>query len=417
MADTLELFAAGRRAGPGGLASVHDSGGERALFADLAADAGVPFAAISEGTKERLEAVMEPGLPAVNPLDAWGSVDRAEETFLECILAVHDDADTAAVAFCVDLTREEVEDEGYVRVAKDAWAAGNKPMALVSNLASAIDRRDVASIRSDGIPVLEGTVTGLAAFGHLLALREHRSLPRVVPYPVVDPGVRERWRERLGSGERVDEVEALTLLSDYGIRVTRAETATSIDHAEESARRIGWPVALKTAHPDVDHKSDAGGVVLGLRNEEELRAAYEDLLGRLGPSVVVAAMGSPGLELALGMVRDEQFGPIVMVATGGVLVEDIRDRRFALPPLDRARARGLIDRLAVRPLLDGARGRPRADADALIRAVVALSGLATDLGDLIDELDVNPFVAAADGCMALDALVLPRVTDGSAGAK
>jgi acetate---CoA ligase (ADP-forming) len=417
MADTLELFAAGRRAGPGGLASVHDSGGERALFADLAADARVPFAAISEGTKQRLETVLEPGLPAVNPLDAWGSVNRAEETFLECIRAVHDDADTAAVAFCVDLTREEVEDQGYVRVARDAWCAGNKPMAIVSNLASAIDRRDAASLRREGIPVLEGTVTGLAAFGHLLALRDHRSLPPVVTSPTVDPTVRERWRERLRSGERFSEVEAFTLLSDYGIRVTTIEPATSIAGVEEAARRIGWPVALKTANPDVDHKSDAGGVILGLRNEDELRAAYEDLQARLGPSVVVAAMGSSGLELALGMVRDDQFGPIVMVATGGVLVEGIRDRRFALPPLDRARARALIDRLAVRPLLDGGRGRPPADTDALIHAVIALSGLATDLGHVINELDVNPFVAGPDGCVALDALILSRVTNGSPGAE
>jgi hypothetical protein len=173
-----------------------------------------------------------------------------------------------------------------------------------------------------------------------------------------------------------------------------------------AAGRVGWPVALKTAAPGVDHKSDVGGVKLGLAGPGQLAAAYADLAGRLGPRVVVASMAGPGVELALGMVRDPQFGPLVMVAAGGVLVEVLGDRRFALPPVQAHTARSLLDRLAVRPLLDGARGAPPADLDAVADAVVRLSALAVDLGDHLAAVDVNPLVAGPHGCLAVDAVVV-----------
>jgi len=115
----------------------------------------------------------------------------------------------------------------------------------------------------------------------------------------------------------------------------------------------------------------------------------------------------PGFEMALGVVHDPQFGPLVMVAAGGVLIEMLDDRRLALPPLDEVRASRLIDRLAARPLLDGVRGAPPADIAALARALARLSSLAVDLGDLIGAIDVNPIVVGPHGCAAVDALVEP----------
>jgi succinyl-CoA synthetase beta subunit len=204
----------------------------------------------------------------------------------------------------------------------------------------------------------------------------------------------------------VGEVEALAMLADWGVPVVAAREAASLDAAVAAAGRVGWPVALKTAAPGVDHKSDVGGVKLGLAGPGQLAAAYADLAGRLGPRVVVASMAGPGVELALGMVRDPQFGPLVMVAAGGVLVEVLGDRRFALPPVQAHTARSLLDRLAVRPLLDGARGAPSADLDAVADAVVRLSALAVDLGDHLAAVDVNPLVAGPHGCLAVDAVVV-----------
>jgi len=419
LADTCELLTAGRRAFPGGLAAIHDSGGERAHLMDLAEELGVPLARLSEATRARLAAVLEPGLPAANPLDAWGTGNDADEIFAACTRALLDDPDTGALAIALDLTTEPTPETSWTGLAIQAAAATAKPVAVVGNLASAVDRADAARLRAAGVPVLEGTATGLAALGHLLARRDFLAHPPPVvatapasppaepPAGAATAAVRARWRERLADPRPLGEVEALAMLADWGVPVVAAEEAASLDAAVAAAGRVGWPVALKTAATGVRHKSGVGGVRLGLAGPEQLAAAYADLAGRLGPRVVVATMAAGGVELAIGVVRDPQFGPLVMVAAGGVLVEVLRDRRFALPPVDARTARATLDRLAVRPLLDGAgaSGSP-ADLDAVAGAVVALSALAVDLGDRLVAVDVNPLVAGPAGCVAVDALVV-----------
>ena len=405
MSDALELLGAGRRAAPGGLASVHDSGGERAHLIDAAARVGVPFAAISSETRVRLAGLLDPGLPPVNPLDAWGTGREYERVFAESMAALLEDQDTAALAFTVDLSGEDLE-PGYTRVALHVSPTTEKPFAVLSNLRSGMDERRAAELRAAGVPVLEGTVSGLAAFRALFDVRDHRNLPPLAPPPPVPDEVRERWRARLAEPAPWSELEGLALLADYGIPVVEAAPATSADEAVDAAERIGWPVAVKAAA--VTHKTDVAGVHLRLGEPDDIRAAYADLASRLGPAVMVAAMAPPGVELALGVVWDAQFGPLVMAAAGGELIEVIRDRRMALPPLDEARARRVVDGLAVRPLLDGVRGRPPADVDAVARSLVRLSALAIDLGDRLEALDVNPLIAGPEGCVAVDALVVPQ---------
>ena len=219
--------------------------------------------------------------------------------------------------------------------------------------------------------------------------------------------VRERWVARLSSGEPFDELEGLALLADYGVPVVEGVRAETLEDAIAAAERIGFPVAMKTAAPGVQHKSDVGGVKLGIDDAPSLEDAYGDLERELGPQVTVSKMAPPGVEIALGIVRDPQFGPLVLVGAGGVLVEVLKDRRLAMPPLDEARARSMVDRLEVRPLLEGVRGQPTADVDALMRAIVSLSWLAIDLGDHLEALDANPIICGPDGCVAVDALVIP----------
>jgi len=410
MADVMELFSSPRRVTTGrGIASIHDSGGERALLVDLASDLTVPFAEISEVTTARIQGALDPGLEAANPLDAWGTGIEADRIFTECFHALHDDPDTAALAFVVDLTRQgEPHDEGYLRIARDVFSSTTKPFCVLSNLASAVANDEATLLRDVGIPVLEGTASGLAALGHLLACRDVRARPPLVTPAPVAAEVRERWSARLAAGDEFGELEALALLAEYGIPTTNAIGALSAEDAVAAAEQVGWPVVLKTAAPGVQHKSEVGGVALGLADPDAVRAAYADVTGRLGPEVVVAAMAPDGVELALGVVRDPQFGPLVLVAAGGVLVEILHDRRLAIPPLDELRAHALVDGLRVRPLLDGVRGAPPTDVDALTRAITRLSVLAADLGDRLEALDVNPVIVSANGCLAVDALVVPR---------
>lgn len=406
MADALELFSNPRRVTSGtGIASLHDSGGERALFVDLGADLGVPFAKISDETRDRIDAVLDPGLVAENPLDAWGTGIDADRIYVDSFQALHDDPDTAAVAFVVDLTRQgEPYDAGYLQVARDVFERTTKPFCVISNLPATIADDEVGVLRDAGIPVLEGTLTGLRALKHLLDDGEARPAPRMVPEPTA--GLEER-RALLSSAGTVSEVAALRVLESYGIPVVESIQAQSAADVERAADRIGYPVAMKTAVPGILHKSEIRGVRLGIVDVDELRETYRDLAERLGPEVTVAAMAPPGVEVALGIVRDPTFGPLVLVAAGGVLVEVIRDRKLALPPIDEGAARRLIDGLAMRPLLDGVRGAAPADVGALAHAVSRLSVLAIELGDLIAELDVNPMIVSSSGCVAVDALVIP----------
>jgi acetate---CoA ligase (ADP-forming) len=408
MADTLALFAAGRRAGPGALASVHDSGGERALLVDAAASVGVPLAEISDETSKRMEALLDPGLPPVNPLDFWGTGRDSHEIITGCVRALLEDPAVSALAFSVDLTSEEHPEMGYIAMARKTFPETAKPFAMLSNFSSGIDRGDARLLDGDGIPVLEGTLTGLAAFKHLFAYRDFRAREPITSLSPVSDEVRERWTHRLSNGEPFGELEGLALLADYGVPAVESVRADTLEGAIAAAERIGFPVAMKTAAPGEQHKSDVGGVSLGVDDSPSLGDAYEDLVRRLGPEVTVAPMAPPGVEIALGIVRDPQFGPLVLVGAGGVLVEVLKDRRLAMPPLDEIRARSMVDRLDVRPLLEGVRGQPTADVDALIGAIVSLSWLAHDLGDHLEALDVNPMICGPSGCVAVDALVIPR---------
>jgi succinyl-CoA synthetase beta subunit len=224
---------------------------------------------------------------------------------------------------------------------------------------------------------------------------------------VPDQARATRWRSRLSAGH-LSAATGLELLADYGVAVVRTLTADSVDGAVAAASAIGYPVVLKTDEPSVAHKSDQGGVVLGLTDAAQVRVAYEDVAGRLGPQVSVSATAPAGVEVALGLVHDEQLGPLLLVAAGGVLVELMHDRALAVPPVDRDRALALLGRLRMRPLLDGVRGAPPADVGALVDAVLALSTMAVELGDVLAAVDVNPLLCGPHGAVAVDALVLPQ---------
>jgi acetate---CoA ligase (ADP-forming) len=409
LADTVELFAVGRgtrRNGgrPGGIATVHDSGLERAHVADLAGSLGVPFGAIGEATVQRLSAVLDPGLQPENPLDMWGGSVRARWQLTESVVALADDPAVAVVAHAVDLLTEFDGDRSYPLALTDAAQRTSKPLAVLANIPSAIDPAVATELRAAGIPVLEGARSGLLALGHLLA---HGTRPVRAQPPPADAARRNRWAEALRNGQ-TDPAILFCLLADYGIPVVRTRAAGTAGAALEAAAGIGYPVVLKTAEPGVAHKSDAGGVVLGIRDPAELTDAYAVLSGRLGPRVLVCETAGPGTELSVGITADPGLGPLVVVGAGGVLVEHLADRAVALPPVDAARARRMLSRLRVAALLAGFRGRPAADLDAIARAVTGVSAIACELGGELAALDINPLICGPAGVVAVDVLAVPR---------
>jgi acetate---CoA ligase (ADP-forming) len=413
LADTLELFSvgqhgSGRRAAPGaGIATVHDSGLERAHVADLAAELNVPFAPISQATSGRLAAVLEPGLTPANPLDAWGSGRDAEPLFAECLSAMAADPAVAAVALAVDLVPELDDDQSYPQAVLTAASGTIKPVAVLAGLPAAVDPVAAARLRAGGVPVLEGTRSGLLALRHLLDQAAPGEPPPGLP-PANPPSARrQRWAPVLAESGLSGAV-LLDLLRDYGIPAVRARAVCTRAGAVAAAAEIGYPVVVKTDEPRIAHKSDVGGVRLGLGDPEAVGAAYDDLAARLGPRVLVCQTAAPGTELALGITRDPALGSLLVISAGGLLIEILAERAVLLAPVTRSAGLAALQRLRLAPVLAGARGRPAADLGAIADTIVALSRLACDLGDMLDALDINPLICGPSGAVAADVLAVPR---------
>ena len=412
-AQTLEELAAGLlllshagRVAPGGLAVIHDSGFERELLIDLAKDHGTALACVSPATRQRLAALLDPGLEPVNTLDAWGTGRDYERVFTECLDALMEDPDTACGFISHSLRAGFWISEAWARVCGESTRRTTKAIAMVSNFPWVRDGGLIERMSDRGVPVIGGMGNALDAARHLFEWRDFLAREAPSPPAGLDAARLDAWRARLETGEVLGEAESLALLSDYGLDATPCREAASRREIEVLAETLDAPVVLKTAMPGVHHKSDGGGVVLDVA-PERLVDAYDALAGRLGPRVVVADMAPPGVEMALGLVRDPHFGSLVMIAAGGVLIEALADRLLAVPPFDRSRAEKLIARLRCRALLDGRRGRPAAHVGALADAAARLSVLAQELGASIAELDVNPVVVGPARAVAVDALVVP----------
>ncbi len=393
--DTLELFSAGRRAKRGGIATVHDSGAERALLADLAHDMGVEFAELAPDTLTTIGGMLDDGLAPTNPLDVWGTGADTRNLFGACLRAMVDDPGVAVTALAVDLVTEFDGDTAYADAVTDVAKHTDAPVAVLASVASAIDRPTADRLRDSGIPVLEGARSGLAALGHLARW----PLPVDTAAHAVQAERQTRWR---GGGV----ASGAALIADYGVPVVASLPAGSVGEALVAADTLGYPVALKTA--GALHKSDIGGVVLGLIDEGALSAAYAAMADSLGPAVTVEPMIPSGVEVSVGFVRDDSFGPLVVVAAGGTLVELLADRTVACPPVSHAGALRLLDGLRIRPLVAGWRGAPAVDIDALADVIVRFSEMATELGDVFDAVEANPVIASPYGVVAVDALVQPR---------
>ncbi len=402
---------AGRRAAPGtGIATVHDSGLERAHVADLAAELGVPFAALGQATRDRLAAALDPGLEPANPLDVWGTGRDTEPLFAECLSALAADPAVAAVALAVDLVPELDGDDAYPRAVLAAASGTPKPVAVLAGLPAAVDPAAAARLRVAGVPVLEGTRSGLLALRHLLDAADSRPQPPPDPKTPETPGdTAERWKNTIARHPGgLSGAVLFDLLRDYGIPAVRTLPAATRTAALAAAAKIGYPVVLKTDEPGITHKSDVSGVRLGLGDPATAGAAYDDLAARLGPRVLVCETAAPGTELTLGLARDAALGPLIVIGAGGLLVEIFAERAVLLAPVTRSAALAALRRLRLAAVLAGTRGQPPADMGAIADAITGLSRLTCDLGDVLDALDINPLICTPSGAVAADVLIVSR---------
>ncbi|MCY4470122.1 MAG: acetate--CoA ligase family protein [Thiotrichales bacterium] len=384
------------------------SGGAGVMMADEATVQGLEVSPMPQAAQRRLKEKLSFCTPR-NPVDITAQVFNAPHLVGAFLDAMLDEGDYAAIVifFTYVASVEFMAKPTLTAIARARERHPDRPilMAMVGS------DEAVAPYEALNVPVFEDPVRAVRTVSALARVRE--GLARQ-PYARTDAAAQAPGN--LYTGGRLDEYEAMNLLASWGIPVVGARAASNVEEATRAVGSFGSPVAMKILSPDIEHKSEAGGVTLGITSERAA-AEHDALVARAraydaGAEIrgtLVAPMVS-GVECILGMRRDPVFGPVVMVGSGGVLAEVLDDVSFRRAPIDEAEATRMIGELTGGRVLEGIRGRPRCDIAALAAAVAALSRFAVAHAETVDSVDVNPFVVlpAGEGGLAVDALIVGR---------
>ena len=387
-----------------GVGIVTQSGGAGVLMSDRAEEVGLNVPRLSESTVARLRDILPDFGAAGNPVDVTAQFISDPSMLKESVKAVLDDPGVHVAAVWLQLM------DGFVETLTETFRElrdeTEKP--FVVSWVAAPDE-GLRTLRELGICALRGAEPTIDAIAALVEWNEKRSMwladrsaehqPTVLPAPGPGP---------------VPTAETVRLLQKAGVPVARVGLAVDADHAVDCAEEIGWPVALKIESPDILHKTEIGGVEIGLSDPESLRDAYERIIRRAAKAApearidgaIVQQMGLGKVEMVVGLRRDPVFGPVVMVGMGGVLIEVQRDVVFNRVPVTGTEAARMLDQLKGRAMLDGVRGAPPVDRAALCRMIVTISQFGVACGDWLEELDLNPVLAGPDGVLAVDCLLV-----------
>jgi acyl-CoA synthetase (NDP forming) len=426
----MECFSQARPSGgKGGVAIVGISGGQTALACDIAEQAGVMLARFETKTSEAVRSFL-PGNSGENPVDLGATVQRELRKIPEALRAVLADSSVGALALLQDaqisLNPYGLESyKEFIGIYAEVGKQAAKPVVVVSPTSESLHEHIVTVLSEAGIPLLRGLHAGLIAIGNLGIgqighagrwARMHRQ-NRPFYNSVADDLRQELCRV---SGTVPPEL-CVRVLKAYGLPFVRSVVVKDAGEAMERAHEVGFPMAVKIASPDIVHRSDVGGVILGIGSRPEL----ENATARVAANVAAAAPQAriDGFELQeqfqadaeamIGFAATPPFGSLIVVGTGGTMVELQADRAVRLAPIEIDDAAGMIEATRLGKLLAGYRNlMPKTDTSKLADLVVRTSRLAADLGDLVTVCDLNPvLVRKGSGAVCLvDALMLSGAT-------
>jgi acetyl coenzyme A synthetase (ADP forming)-like protein len=391
-----------------GVAIVTNAGGPGVMTTDAVGDADLALATFDDATRDRLRERLPPAAAPSNPVDIVGdaSVERFADA-LDIVLA-DDNVGMAVVLSCPTAT---LSFDALAEAVVDLQARHEVPVAATLMGGSSTESA-AATLATAGIPAYFDPARAVGALGALdeYATIREREYGTPTQFDVDRERAAEILSEATGRGQTLLGVEAMGLLDAYGIPTPDGSVVGSPGEASRVAEAIGGEVVMKIVSPDISHKSDIGGVEVGVP-PAAVADTYEDLVVRahnyqpdatiLGVQVQDLVDLETGTETIVGVTRDPQFGPLVMVGLGGIFVEVMEDTAFRVAPVPEPEIRGMFEELDSMPLLYGARGREPADVDALVETVARVSQLVTDF-PAIAELDINPVVALPDGVAAVD---------------
>ncbi|HAC45278.1 MAG TPA: hypothetical protein DCF65_04335 [Chloroflexi bacterium] len=396
---------------PGGrTAVVSTSGGATSLIPDLALGTRVEIPDFAPSTKARLAAILPSFGHPQNPLDTTGVIVNQPKLLAACVEAVAAEHGFDALLINSDAPRDPGSNPAGIeeRVASLAEVVHRAPLftAIAATVPTELTAFGMETLAKHHLHFANGLALGVRALDH--AIFYGQSIARRRPAP---PLRRRRAPTFLRNHTGVlPESLAKRLLAAYGIMGPPERLTHTPEEAAAAAEAIGFPVVVKVESADIPHKTEAGGVKLGVRTPDEVRLAYEQVSrcvpGARVDGVLIARQVFPIAELIAGVKQDDHFGPVLLVGLGGIFAEAIHDVSVQRPPIDEETAQEMLSELRGVEVLRGARGRPVADLPAVSRVLVALGDLALDLGERLAELDVNPLFALPDGALAGDALVV-----------
>ncbi len=376
---------------------VTNSGGPGVLAADRAEEVGLTVAEPSPALRERLSAFLPPYCGLSNPIDL--TVEGTEEGYRRTLTTVLEEYD-AAVA--LNIAPAYLDSVPLARGVVDAARASGKPVAAAF-LPGPIVAEAVRYLRAQGIPNFatgERAVAALARLADYYAQKDARVIG-----PSAEGNVAPEGEPSGGLPDSLLEPDLMAWLRENGIPVPEFRTARSADEAVAAARAIGYPVVMKVVSPQILHKSEWGGVLLGIADDEAARAGFERLArvaaGVDFRGVVLYPLIQGAQEVLVGLFRDPQFGPVVAFGAGGIYTELLRDVALRVAPVDRAGAEAMVRETRAYALLAGARGRPPGDLDALADLIARVSLLPFRYPE-IAEMDLNPVFVLPHGVLVGD---------------
>lgn len=408
------------------VAIVTTSGGAGGWAADICEQAGLEVPAFDAAFKQELAAIVPDYGSTENPVDVTARVVEDGGATLLKILGLIDRAPGIDLGLVIvslvapeRLTRIEAELAAIHSTAQRPLVFHSPGVADPAAL-EALARAGGVHLALDAFAKAMDSL----AWHQRFLVRRRQEASRAMPAAGGTDAVPVATL-RAGAGGIVGTQMLRELFAAWQVPLPQDAVVSTASEAARAAEAIGWPVALKIVSPDIAHKTEAGGVELGLRSAPEALAAGERILAnarRCAPQaridgLQVQKMMPPGRELVVGVVRDADFGPLVMLGLGGIYIEVLRDVVFAPAPLTDALAREMVDQLKAGALLQGARGEPPADIDALVRLLVNVSELAAAHANTIREIDLNPVLVypAGQGAVAVDALVVMNEVVPEAG--
>ncbi|MEV0051138.1 acetate--CoA ligase family protein [Saccharopolyspora shandongensis] len=409
--DAGLVFADGRRTRGRRLTTLSLSGGAGVLMADQASSNGLQVQPWDEAWQRRMAEVIPPFGSPRNPVDLTATL-ISDPSMLRRALEItveHPGTDMIAVL----LGNSDNASGPLIDAIEQAYRSTDRPLVVVWTGGSGRPRRRLQDL---GIPCFTDPGRAAAALGKLADFSLRPPLPTAErPDDIDDQVVRGILRDAREQGRRqLNEYESSRLIAAYGVPCSGAFPADDPDAAVAAARDLGGPVAVKLLSDHIGHKSDIGGVRLGLTSDATIRTAAAELLdiareaGDPAARLLVQRMAGGDTELIVGIKRDPAFGPVVVVGFGGVLVEVLADSQIGVAPLDADAAKRLLTSLRGSRLFGEVRGKPARDLDAAADVVARLSWLAHDLADDIAELDVNPLLLdhVGKGVVAVDCLAV-----------